>query len=388
MTYTATGDKELWLIRTEAVDIPVYCTPVEDTEGYRFWIMVAAVFIHKGYHTTLSLKIQDKSIVTETDRWIVPEAVLPEIAQKCPGVTPSYYFKAAGLTPEPHEFTAEENPEAPDHDDEFLREVWHRSQVAKLGVFKVVWTALIDGIAKRLLIDQKPLDLGWFTIHALPYRANWKHNLWAKHPRLHIYFGGVSALQRQTAMKLHGVEADLSRTDMMAVKGANGRVTFRHTLEIQFKKEWWQYMDEVELQRLTSTTPASYLSRWGTMVRKSRKVINAILEQFVEEVARPAGRPVPGHGGSAHRLVQHFPAEGGRAVRVDRDDCPLVLDDRESEVRGPEDYPAKGAKAKKVPALPVLRLQMGNLRNPRGDVGGGGEEGEAGVLVPAGPEDR
>jgi hypothetical protein len=381
MTYTATGDKELWVIKTEAIEVPMYCTPVEDTEGELFWIVMAAVHLHRGQHMSLSLTLQPASAISEPDRWILKRDALCTIAEKCQGITPSYYFRVPGITPTTQEFIADEYPQRPDHDDEFVREVWHRSQVAQLGVFKAVWAALIDGIAHRLLIDNQPVDLGWFKLHALPYRQNWKHNLWAKHPKLQVYFGGCSAVQRQISMRLHGVEADLSRTDMMAVKSHEGKVTFRHTVEVEYRPEWFKYMDHVELQRLTSATAAAYLARWGTLVRRSRKVIHAVLEQFMEQVARPAGRPVESGINGTQRLVQHFPASGGRPIRVDRVDCPLVLDGRESEIRGPQDVPAPGKKAKKVRPMPVLQLTLAGVRNAGRDVPPEREEGEAGLLV-------
>jgi hypothetical protein len=370
MNYTSTNDKQLWKVSNDDVTIPIFCTPVEDISGNAFWIITAAVYLHYGIHPTLSLALQPLSVINERDRWIVPADKLSSVATKCEGITPGYYFHGVEEPPKSEEFSAEENPTPPEFDEEFVREVWHRSQVSKLSVFKVIWGALIQGIAHRLLVDNKPLDLGWFTIHALPYRENWKHNLLFKHPKLHTYYNGMSASIRQAMMKRDGVYADLLRTDMIALKTKEGRATFRWSLEIEQSPQWLKYVDQVEHDRLTGATTTAYIHRWGTIVKRSTHIINVLLTQFIKQISTPAAKPIESGDSGRKRLVPYTPSGGSRKIIVDRVDRDLVLDIEDSAIRGPEGSDTEKPAPRKMPELPIVRLDSFRVRPSGGSVAG------------------
>lgn len=384
MNYKATGDKELWMVTSESMVTPIYCTPVEDISGNAYWIILSAVHLHRGQHATLALSLQPLSVINELDRWVIQFDRLKEVATKCLGVTPQYYFRAPDESPTHAEFDADENPTPPNFDEDFIRQVWHRSQVAKMGVFKVVWAALIQGIAHRLIVEHKPLDLGWFSIHALPYRENWKHNLLFKHPKLHAYYGGMTASIRQAMMKRDGIYADLLRTDMMAIKFQGGRPTIRWSLEIEQSPQWLKYVDQVEHDRLTGATTTAYIHRWGTIVKRSIRVINVLLTQFVQQLSLPAARPVEISGGIGKRLVSYTPAGSGRKIMVDRVDRDLVLDVEDFAIRPPNGEESEGKTPRKMPELPVIRLDPFHMRASGGGVAGrGGKTTDSGLPLPA-----
>lgn len=370
MTFTPIGDKELWVFKSEVADIPLICIPVTDSDGYPFWMITRAVYIHFGLQMILSNLLAPLSIVRERDRWIIPKDKLPESITKCPGITPEYYLRMDEEVREEKPIESEVPPEPPSHNDEFIRETWNRSRIGELGVFKVVWASLIDGLAHRLLIDQKSVDLGWFSLHALPFRLNWKQNLLSKHPKLKVLFTSLTARQREVALKMYGVEADVFRTDNMAVVKNGDNHTFRWTLEIETKEEWWEYMDQLERQRLTSSTSEAYLNRWATIVRRSKRIIHALLRQFTDQMARPAGQPLAHGDGRRRRLAPYVPDGKGRPANLDRMDCPLVVDDRTDTLQPPESPQVANPKASKMPPLPVLRLGIQNVRPSGGNVGG------------------
>lgn len=368
MIFTPSGDKELWVFKSEVVDIPLICTPSTDPDGYKFWVIVRAVYVNYGLRAGLDLVLNPLSVIREHDRWIIPQDKFPDCIAKCLGITPEYYFRYDEKSFKDVPIEVEVSEESPKHDESFLREVWGRTRIGQFGTFKVVWASLVDGIAHQLLIEQKPVDLGWFVLHALPFRANWKHNLLSKHPKLKVFFNSLSDSQRKVALKIHGVETDIFRTDNMAVATQGSKFTFRWNVEVECKQEWWKYMDKVELQRLTTATSDSYLHRWATIVKRSQKVIYALLRQFTDQMARPAGQPLLLGDGRRRRLAPYIPPQGGRPRDLDRVDCPLVVDDGSDQVRAPEDKVSARKQVKEMPSLPVLRLTKKDLRNSRGDM--------------------
>lgn len=366
MKYTTTEDKQLWVVRTESWEIPVFATPItgEDTESY--WLVSPAASIGRMDMLILCGAIQPFSKLNERERWIVPHGTLEKLGFKAPGITPRFYLKQIGEAPKETVLEEEEQPEAPSFNDELVRTCWTKSPIAKIGVFQAVWSALLNEIAKRLLVDRQPVDLGWFVLHALPYRTNWKHNLLSKHPKLPAILNN-SAEQRRIAMNIHGVTPSLTMTDMMATKGTTtGKTIFRWAIEVETKPAWDEYQEKVEIQRLRAGTEHSYLQKWGTIVRDSRKSINALLVQFCKSLSYSAGQPLENPRGGTHRLVPYIPSKGGKPGRVDGIDLPLVVDSCPTEVRGPSDPENAYRPTKKVRELPVLRLDLSDLRNTGG----------------------
>lgn len=376
-------DKELWSIKSDAWEFPLFAQPAFDDEGEKVWVLLVAITLHIPQYRIISQMLKPLSRTNESDRWVLNDKDFLTIATKCPGITPRWYFRLNGTEPTAQEMDLDENPDAPDPDDAFIRDVWHRSQIVKFSVFKVVWAALINGVAHRLIIDNKPVDLGWFKIHALPYRVNWKHNLLHKHPKLHVYLDGMTSSLRAAQMKINGVIGDMFRTDCMATRNKEGRTTFRWSLEILTTPEWHKYTDEVELQRLKGSTPEAYLSRWGTIVSRLKQsgVINALLSQFLREMSLPAGQP---HQISVHRgprLIPYTPTPGRSKVRLDRIPGDLVLDCCETSIRGPEDNSLASKPVKEVQPLPVLRPDLAHMRNARRNLPESVGEGSAGMHV-------
>lgn len=379
MTITTDRDKELWVVLTEAWEIPVYATPVKGpaSEDYCLILPAAGSYAHR---MALGVALQPDSLMKEPDRWLVPRGTLERVATKAPGITPSFYLRARGEEAKTQEFVVEEPVPAPAANEELIQAVYQRTRMGKPGLFRVVWAALIDQIAHQLLIERRPVDLGWFKLHALPYRTNWKHNLLAKHPDLPGIMNN-SAAQRAIAMDRYEVTPDLVRTDMMATRTIKGKTLFTWTVEVETTKQWEDYQEALELSRLASGNSTSYLSRWGVLVRESRKTINALLLQWLGQMARSAGQPIARTHQNGQRLVPYIPEKGGRPTRVDRMDVPLVVRDRPTEVRGPKDEENAFRKTRKVQELPVLEFDYSHLRNSGRDVPDGGGDDAAGMLV-------
>ncbi len=367
MKLTTVGDRELWVLKTEAWSIPVYVQFAHDEKGEDLAICNAALSMGRDAVMAVSAALGGITKVRDPGMYVVGSNDLKAIAEKAPGVTPGYYFKKL-CDPEraPKELSFEEEPEAPYHNDEFVREIWSKHQFVSLGTFKAVWAALINGMTSRLLIDCKPVDLGWFSIHAVPYRPNWKHNILAKHPNLSSVLK-VSPGVRLSTMNISGVTADLSRTDMIATKQSKTRTLFRWSLEVETGDAWEEYVTKLEESRYDSSTKAAYVNRWGTIVRRLRPVIVRLLQQFCRDYQTPTGLLAEDPATGSSYLVQNFSANGGSPVRPDRLHLPDPVNDRPSEVRSSEDPKVKRKKNAKMRGLPILRPNWFNMRGSGGD---------------------
>lgn len=369
MKLSSNTDKELWVIKTEAWEIPIYCQLAENESGEWFWVITSATALWKPILYSLSSVLHPHNLIKDRDQWVIRKELLETLATKAPGVTPSYYLRKAGAEPTQKDLEFEEEEDPGHVNDELIREAWNKTRLGSLAVYKAIWAVIVRQIAARLLIDRQPVDLGWFKIHALPYRMNWKFNLFQKHPKL-IHLFSYDNESRRDLMNAEGVTSDLTRTDMMATSTIEGKTIFKWHLEIETTPQWDEYMENVEMQRLTGATPNAYLKRWGTIVRESRPVINRIIGQFCRALARPAGQPIQSGASGGERLVPYIPEKGGRPARVDGFNVPLHVDHRPTATRGPEDPNNAFRKARKVRELPVFQLKPENMRNAGGDVEG------------------
>lgn len=356
-------------MKTQAWEIPIYVQLAEREDGEWFWVINPAMALWKPIMMSLSAVLYPHSVIRDADRWVIPKAVLETVATKAPGVTPSFYLRKEGEPPTEQDMEFKEEDEVGHVDDEMIRTAWNKTRLGSLATYKAIWIVIVREIAARLLIDRKPVDLGWFKIHAIPYRTNWKFNLLQKRPKL-AYIINCPNEVRESILRSEEVLGDMSRTDMMATASANGRTIFQWHLEIETTKKWEEYMTDVEVQRLTGADSNAYLKRWGALVRESRPVINRLLAQLCRAMARPAGQPIESGTRGRMRLVPYVPEKGGRPARVDRIDLPLVGGDGSVPLRGPEDKDNAFRPARKVQKLPVFQFGSGNVRDTGGDVEG------------------
>jgi hypothetical protein len=378
---SATGDKELWVMSYDDWAAPLYCTPSKDEADTPYWMVQSAEYMGHVVDPQIRLKMQPHSVIKEDMRWVVPHGTLSTLAVKVPGITPRYYARSPVRPgPVPEVYTFDDLGEAPDFDMEFLREAYVRSEVASLGVFKTVWRAIVAAIAYRLLVENKPVDFGWFRIHALPYRANWKGFIASKHPRLHAAYT-MSKDNRAAALKMDGVEDDLMRTDLMAVKRHEGNTLFQWSIEVEKKQSWYDYEQKLEQERCKGGSPKAYIPRWGTIVNRLRNTIHGLLFDYCRQTALACGIPAQVGDRGERRLVPYIPDGQSRGAVVARFDEPLVGSDGTTSVRGPEDKTDDRRKARKVQALPILRPDNPNLRDARGDMAKSRRDRKAGLLV-------
>lgn len=383
MKLTTDGDTELWVMKTPDWDAPIYCNPVIAADGRQFWIITIAEWMGHRIPHEIGAMLRAKSAIQEPTRWIVPRGTLKDFAEKAGGITPKFYVRMSeGRAKLPEEFTVDEIGNGPENDEDFIRTAYARSQIANLGTFKAVWRSIIDTMGHHLLIENKPVDIGWFVIHAMPFRVNWKGYLTGRHPRLNCIYQ-MNRANKAAALVSTGVEEDLLNTELMAVKGdGKGRTLFRWSVELEEKPEWVDYQEQVEYERCVSGKPWNYLNRWATIVNRMRGTIHERLHQYCRQVALACGRMAKDPGRGQYRLVSYIPEGKSRGSVVGRVEGPLVGDDGTPSVRSPDGQKAKVRAAAPMPDLPILRPSYPNLRPPRGNVARAGGSGEAGVLVP------
>lgn len=188
MEFYEDGDKELWLLSGDTWCIPIFAFP-RKAEGYeRVWFLEPAMSMDKKAKFDKFCSVVNPVNMAKDKNYIVKEEDLKKIATKAPGITPRYYSK--------WDDRVEREPAAKAYDQDeiyketlssyaemFLKFVHEETQVADIGVIKLVYMAMRKAAPVWLLEKKRPLDLGFCRIHAFPLRDNWKvfMDVWMPH---------------------------------------------------------------------------------------------------------------------------------------------------------------------------------------------------------------
>lgn len=236
--------------------------------------------------------------------WVLGGEVMPDCMVKAPGVTPAYYLPAT------HQ---EEAPEV--IDDDFPMEVWRASGVSDRAVFLAVWTALITTIPKWLVTRRKPVNLGFFTLAAVPLRAAWKTHVLARLPTIGALLSGNgwSAIAPTVG---HAEMGEVHESDHGPIIGWN--------IEVIHGPRWKKFTKAVESARLKAFPGESYLQQWGAILQGLKDEICQILTQADQKADLPAGAVIRDPATHSLRLAPRTATTSRSKAVSDRIEFPRV----------------------------------------------------------------
>lgn len=342
-----TADIELWLLSrlwaSGPVTIPVYCVRCEtEAKAPRLAFWLAGDF-GLAYAQSAEKWFRESGMERVGELWVMPGTKIPAGMTKAPGVTPSYYV---------HHDPSHERAE--NIDDDFPMEVWRASGISDRAVFLAVWTALITSLPKWLVAKQRPVDLGFFRIVAVPLRAAWKVHVLSK----------FSALGQQLKSRGFSAVSDLICNTAMAevVDGEKGH-TFGWNLEIIPQSRWTRYTNRVEAKRLEAYPGETYLGQWGAILYKLKDEIVACLQNADAKARLPAGAVVRDGPADCKRLAPRtlFNARGP-AVK-DRVDLPIVLTGAERSVASDPDEAVAVTTPSSLQSMSFVRATTEDVRH-------------------------
>lgn len=344
---THTSDVELWLLnrtwKSGDVTIPVYCVHCVDPAGVPNIVFWVAGNIPGSFQASAAAWFGESGMEAHRDCWVLTGSKMPDCMVKAAGVTPAYYLP---------KFAQEEAPEV--IDEEFPMEVWRASGVSDRAVFLAVWTALITTIPKWLVAHRKPVNLGFFTLTALPLRAAWKTHVMARLPTLGALLSGTGwpAIAPTVGTAELG---EVHESDHGPIVGWN--------IEVLQGPRWRKYIKAVESARLKSFPGESYLQQWGAIIHGLKDEIVQILRQADEKADLPAGAIIRDPQTHGRRLAARTATNSrGKAVN-DRIELPRAGIVGRGALASDSGEVVEATKTSGVRSMSFVRHSKENVRN-------------------------
>jgi hypothetical protein len=305
-TTIATDDKQLWRIadHVDGLDYswPLYATPVRDCSDNEAYLVTLAIPVQDQRQRAFVYdRLTARAFDSDGPQWLIRQSWFEKIAVKCRGITPEYYHKW-GQQPElptDNISTPEPDPD-PVKAEDFVRYVCNLAGQTDVPAMNLLYNMFCYNAVKWLLQEQKPLNLGFATLYAIPYRANWRGMLHARWPNIAALFRKKAA-DRDAALEAIGFTTCLYSTELVEMQTDQ---TIGWTLEVVPTKSWDKEVLRTETETASkSPTPSSYLYRWSRMIKKRHDHIVHLFAAWLEKASRPLGHLDQDPGGNNPRLV-------------------------------------------------------------------------------------
>ena len=175
----------------------------------------------------------------------------------------------------------------------------------KANVFQTVWAAMMQEAPAYLLDENKPINLGFGELYALPYRVNWREIMQAKFPRL-------AAALKKTPNELvepflinTGWDAELFNSDLVEMRDGDKH----HGWCIIFapNEQWFKIVKAYEKDQRAALGAKKYTVRFTQLIRKFTKRILRYFLNYVTQTTIPAAAVRHGTGTGGDYLVPHVP---------------------------------------------------------------------------------
>ena len=359
------ADKELWLCKLDLGCIPVYVMEIEhrDTK-VRYWsAWTATELLHEPYmalmtHLSLTGKFSAGRYVLYDDR-----AAWDQRLDKAPGVTPEYYFTWKEEKKAQKRFAfgpiADEAVELPPPVDEaFLREVVARTQIVSLASVKVIWSAIIQTAMQWLINRNKPINLGFATVYASPYRVNWKAILLGAFPKIWGALSKHGRPQMEKALIDAGFMDALYWKELMEIKRPNH--TCGWNLELVPNKLWNEATDRVENLRIAQGQEA-YAKFVAKSIQRNLLLSVAAFRAYVARSIAPSAK-FSSLAADGQQILIPWTPKGGVSPRSAKSGSSVICADSVLDAQRPRFTTAFPEQIDDVCKLPDARWQVSQLR--------------------------
>jgi hypothetical protein len=278
------GYRELWVVAEDGWSLPIYCDPyTADGRTITHWSVRPALEMLAAPFTEISSRFSPYNLSSESRSWVVDDERLRKIATKASGCMPRDYMKWTSDKPG-KEMDGRELIVDEAKDDEFLGFICKRYSIDR-PLARFFWRAIKDGMLYWFKNAQKPVDFEIFSIHPIPYRANWKEIMLSKHRDSPKLFRKKRPLWRGMLVET-GFMEDLGSTDLMAM---NMNRTFSWNLEIKMSKLLMDELADGEKIRSITKRPVKYAKYYEGCIRRRLTDIIEIYSSWLKQVEQPVG---------------------------------------------------------------------------------------------------
>lgn len=182
------ADQELWAAVGRDWTLPLWVRwGIEKKSKAIYGVITPACGLYSQQELTLNALFEDHDIQGLTSSWIVPQEKIHELLKKAPGVKPFAYYQAPESMPFMHlpstrrsgsergRLSREETTNLRGKTDSPFAFASHisRQYAIPVSTVKAVLDAIATEGAKWLIEFHRPMDLGFCTLIAAPFRKNW-----------------------------------------------------------------------------------------------------------------------------------------------------------------------------------------------------------------------
>jgi hypothetical protein len=370
------GDVELWLAMDSDWQLPLFAHPkaIKGTGQKVYYCVPAIPNIQPHHHIALNTHFAPYRLNVDASFWVVDRTTLPELCVKAPGITPGYYVVWKGEfapmqrdAPTDTELTAP--AERPNEDGQrFIEFFLMRSGLFQRDVMYLFWREFKRVCMLWLGVERQPLDLGFVKIVPMPYRANWKEIVLARHKKLPAIFAKTTGAQRQALLVFFRVYDTLTHLILSAVHERNNCVHWTLDMLVDPSLRTLLIRNERDIHKTIGAE--AYAGRIFEQMQSHQNYALALLAQYIHQTRTPCGSKREGTGGRSPTIVAHLPEGAIRPVAPTIPKVFAVAEINWQAFSGPE--PEDTGKVMEVevegvPSLPNIQSQPADVRDTGDD---------------------
>lgn len=365
-------DTELWIVSGDGWTLPVYLNHAT-LNGMDVAILRQADHSQAKFWDVLNSKLEPYCFNDRNGKWVVPKSAIHSIATKAPGITPSRYVsftdKVDQTSKEEHvnEKECRSFKDITKDMDGFLQYIANKAPgEISVSQLRAAWALICGSIHEWLVYERKPVNFGWISLFAVPYRANWKQILLRKFEGLSRVYK-MTKVERDELLSNSGLWRELNNTDLVEFDEATG--TFGWTIEAVKNPPIEEKIKTRESKFVQKYGKTTYCHRWLSIVQSMEKTIYEILSHFVLKTTVPCAMPSSRDNSSSLALVACIPRGRVRPVSGDLSQAAAVYAPAPEADRLQGEPKPLEIEAPVVHEVPVLRLPSANMRDAWGDDG-------------------
>jgi hypothetical protein len=285
--FRQTRDRELWLVRDNMGQLPVFVIPGQTTKDDReAWLITVACALEPDQLRWLYHQLEAITHFQMEGGWLARPARAALVLTKAPGVTPARYI-IWGNRRQDNGNGGIHTPPAPEPlsaaADDFVTYVANNAGISNVNEARVIWHQFCRCAVNWMVLERKPLDLLFAEVHAFPYRTNWLQVLTAKFPM----FGAIGKLSNEEMQKELKATTFHYQLELPEMASMHQSGTFDWSLTITPKEKFHQHLRPYERQQLDCLNQHGYYVRWLRIVRASYASILAVFRAFFLQSAWP-----------------------------------------------------------------------------------------------------
>lgn len=387
------GDRELHIVKGKIPNgewtLPVYIDYLR-SDRKEYAKITPALPVTAEQHGYLWYTFSLHNAWKKRDAFLIERHFLEQFTEKAPGITPEYYFRWPGaITPSTgkkrlkiHE--ADLGGDEPNEErEDFIDWVCKRRAVDK-NVLRLAIDIISREAPYWLMQKQRPIDLGFTRIFAVPYRANWKEILLTRFRDI-VWVFNSNKETRDNALRQVKFHEALCTLELMAIDRCKHHIYW--TIEAAPTKQFEREMTEIEMTKQASGDNV-YIRLYEKLVSSLSPRILEIFANYVQKISCAFPEVKRGVNTSSQKLVPYRGPKSATPQSGGNIPCHVVVEGGPQKLSKRErDAQVLISPINGLPKMPTIPSGTNNVRQRQitGPLGqsNNGQAGDVGLPVPA-----